>query len=102
MGTLDIKVDEFIKSLDPIGRGKISRMIDLLEKYGNELVMPHSKKLISGIYELRTKGKPAVRLFYTYHKKKAWILHGFIKKTNKTPAKELQIAYSKLGYLHVI
>lgn len=100
--TLDDKVDEFIKSLDPIGRGKISRMIDLLEKYGNKLGMPHGKKLISGIYELRTKGRPAIRLFYAYHKEKIWILHGFIKKTNKTPTKELQVACNKLSYLHVI
>ncbi|MCD8213465.1 MAG: type II toxin-antitoxin system RelE/ParE family toxin [Campylobacter sp.] len=51
-----------------------------------------------GLFELRVKGNDGiVRLFYVFQKdKKIYILHGFVKKTQKTPKKELEIAYTRM------
>jgi len=50
-------VEEFIKSCESATIAKILRQIDLLEKYGKFLLMPHSKKLTKDLYELRIRGK---------------------------------------------
>ena len=86
-------VHKFVKSLDAISYAKALRQIELLETYGSELSMPHAKALGSGLIELRVRGKREVRIFYAFAKgKRIFLLHGFIKKTQKTPKKELDIA----------
>ena len=95
----DEKVEKFIDSLERQTRSKVERHIDLLEKFGNQLRMPYSKSLGSNLFELRIKGQHEVRVFYTFDNNKAVFLHGFIKKSQKTPQKELEIAKSKLKLL---
>lgn len=60
--------------------------------------MPHTKALHDGLFELRLKGHDGIaRVFYcTAINKKIIMLHSFIKKTNKTPTKELKIARNRL------
>ena len=56
--------------------------------------MPLVKHLDNGIWEVRTNlpaGKIS-RVIFFIHKKYIILLHGFIKKTQKTPAKELSLA----------
>ena len=96
---LDSKVEKFIRELDDITYAKVIRMTELLEQYENHLGLPHSKKLMKDIFELRIQGNPAVRLLYAFRDTGAIILHGFIKKTQKTPGKELEIAIRKLKSL---
>ena len=59
-------VAEFINSLDIHTKARIIRKINLLETYGNNLGMPHSKTLGNGLLELRVRGKHEVRIFYAY------------------------------------
>ena len=58
-----------------------------------------SKKIkgVKNLFELRIKGKNIIiRLFYCYKKNKIIIvLHGFIKKTQKIPLKELELAIKR-------
>ena len=68
---------------------KAIRTIDLLEAFGNNLSMPHSKYLTDGLLELRIRGTREIRIFYCFHNNKVVLLHAFIKKTQKTPTKEL-------------
>lgn len=51
-----------------------------------------------GLFELRVQGKEGIaRVFYcTLTGKRIVILHGFVKKTQKTPQKELKIAQRRL------
>lgn len=60
--------------------------------------MPHSKALGNGLFELRLKGKEGIaRVFYcTMVDKQIYMLHSFIKKTNKTPKKELDLAKKRM------
>jgi len=70
------------------------KLTDLMEKYGADLGMPHTKSLSKGLFELRVKGQEGIaRVFYcTRIGKKIIMLHCFIKKTQKTPRKELELA----------
>jgi phage-related protein len=54
--------------------------------------MPHSKHLANGLLELRIRGTREIRIFYCFHKNKAVLLHACVKKTQKTPEKELNAA----------
>ncbi len=61
--------------------------------------MPHTKAMSDGLCELRVKGKEGIaRVFYcTKVGKRIIMLHGFVKKTQKTPAKELRKAQQRLS-----
>ncbi len=70
------------------------RYAERIEIYGPDLGMPHTKAMGDGLFELRLKAIEGIaRVFYcTKIDRKVVILHHFIKKTEKTPAKELLIA----------
>jgi phage-related protein len=74
------------------------RSVKLISDYGVELKMPFSKPMGSGLFELRCKGKEGIgRAFYcTFVNHEIVILHAFIKKTQKTPKRELEFAKQRL------
>ena len=79
----------------PVGiRASYARLTELLEEFGLELRMPHSRAMGGGLFELRPRGREGLaRVFYcTKVGRKIIILHSFIKKTNETPKRELDIA----------
>lgn len=90
-------VKNFIDKLPKIPSAKLARQLDLLEEFGNELGMPHAKPMGGGLLELRVRGKQEeVRVFFVHVvDKRIVLLHGFIKKTQQTPKKELDIARSR-------
>ena len=95
------ELERFIYSLEKATIAKILRTIDFLELFGNKLNLPHSKKIASGVFELRIRGVQEVRILYIFHKNEAVLLHGFLKKTDKIPLKELKLAVAKLQQLLV-
>jgi len=87
-------VYEFIDNLDEKLRNKVIKNIDELKIRGNRCNEPLSKKIDNVIFELRIlrEGKYC-RLFYFFSKdRKIVITNGYIKKSNKTPKKELELA----------
>lgn len=82
-------VETFLESLDAKEIAKVIRTIELLEEFGNDLSMPHSRHMSDGLLELRIRGTREIRIFYCFHKKQAVLLHACIKKTQKTLNKEL-------------
>ena len=95
----DDSVEKFIKSLEESTIAKVLRTIELLEEYGPQLAMPHSKKIENNLFELRIRGQQEIRIFYTFHKSSAILLHGFVKKSEKTPKKEIKTALQRLEAL---
>lgn len=93
-----IPVQDFLYSLNPKLRAKAFSDIELLKKLGNELREPYVKPLKGknnkGLYELRIKfSSDIARIFYfTYYDNRFILLHGFIKKTMKTPENEIKKA----------
>ena len=96
---LDASLERFIESLEKPTIAKVLRIIDLLEKFGQKLGLPHTKKISTHLFELRISGKQEIRIFYSFHKSQILLLHGFIKKSQKIPQKEIKITLQKLKLL---
>ena len=82
-------VETFLGSLNTKEVAKVIRTIELLEEFGNDLGMPHSRHMSDGLLELRIRETREIRIFYCFHKKQAVLLHACIKKTQKTLNNEL-------------
>lgn len=98
----DDNLEKFIGMLEKTTIAKVFRTIDLFEKFGHQLGMPHSKKVDRGIFELRIRGTQEVRIFYVFCTGAAILLHGYIKKTQKMSKRELSTAKSKMRALDKI
>lgn len=68
-----------------------------MEALGPNLGEPHTKAFGEGLFELRLKGAEGIaRVFFcTLVGRRIVMLHGFIKKSSKTPQRELEIATSR-------
>lgn len=85
---------EFILSQEKKMIAKTLDMIKLLQDNGYQLREPYSKALEDGIFELRIKlGSNISRIMYFFYVDQHIILtNGFIKKTQKTPRREIEKA----------
>lgn len=74
------------------------RYSDRMEVYGPDLGMPHTRAMGEGLFELRLKAEEGIGrvLYCTMIGKKIMILHQFIKKSDKTPPKELALARRRM------
>ena len=81
-------------SLDSQAKAEVLILIDLLEEHGTALREPFAKHLEDGIWELRARGQDGIYrvLYFHWFGHTFGLLHGFIKKTQKTPRAELDIA----------
>jgi len=86
------RIQTFVDRAPVKARAHLAHVLDLLTKLGNELRLPFSRSLGGQLFELRTLGNPQLRLLYAFYKGQAVILHGFVKKTQQTPKKELEYA----------
>lgn len=59
---------------------------------GNDIAMPYSKSLGEGLFELRISGKIPIRIIYCFYENYAILLHALIKKSDKIPKRELDLA----------
>lgn len=96
---VDDKLESFIASLEKPTQAKVIHKIDLIEDYGHKLGMPHVKKIKSSLYELRIRGQQEVRIFFTFHQSQIVLLHGFVKKSQEIPPREIKMAKQKLKTL---
>lgn len=87
-------VEEFIDSLPTKMQVKAFDSLAILEEFGNQLREPHSKPMGDGLFELRIKFASDIsRIFYFFVVNNKIILtNGFVKKTMKTPRRELDRA----------
>ena len=81
--------------------GFVARFIGLAERmevYGPDLGIPHTRAMGGGLFELRLKASEGIaRVFYcTVVDRKIVMLHQFIKKSEKTPRKELDVARKRM------
>ena len=65
---------------------------------GPHLGTPHTEALGDGLFELRLKGAEGIaRVFYgALVGRRIVMLHSFVKKTQKTPVRELSVARARL------
>lgn len=76
-------------------------ILEIIEEFGPAIGKPYTAPMGSGLFEIRAKGKEGIgrSLFCTVKGKEIIILHSFIKKTQKTPKKELEKARKRMKEL---
>ena len=76
-------------------------LTDRMIEYAPNLGLPHTDAFGGGLFELRLKGAEGIaRVFFcTMIGQEIVMLHSFIKKTQKTPEKELKLAKQRMKEL---
>ena len=87
-------VEDFLDSLSDKMRAKMLLSIRIVREKSYQTRMPYSEELEDGIFELRAKvGSDISRVLYFFVVGRKIILtNGFIKKTQKTPKSEIELA----------
>jgi phage-related protein len=86
-------VRDWLLELDAQSRRIIGRDIATAE-FGWPIGMPLSRNLGGGLYEIRSNisGKRIARVIFVLHRGRKVLLHGFVKKGQKTPKSDLDLA----------
>lgn len=92
-------VREWLAGLPPLTRKHIGRDIMTLQ-IGWPMGMPLARKLADNLWECRsTLSEGNARILFTVREDKIVLLHGFIKKSQKTPQRDLHVAHQRLRKL---
>lgn len=83
-----------VAALPMTTRVKYAAYTERMKRFGANLGMPHTRAMDDGLFELRIKGTEGIaRVFYCVAvERRIIVLHSFIKKTQTTPVRELEIA----------
>ena len=92
---------EFQSKILRLPAGFVARFLryaERMEVFGPNLGMPHTRAMGEGLFELRLKAAEGIaRVFYcTLIGQRIVMLHQFVKKSEKTPPKELEIARRRM------
>ena len=78
-------------------RAKATATLEMLAERGNRLVLPHSRALGGGLFEIRV-GHPEgpFRIVYCFRPgRRVVLLHAFVKRTQETPKEDLNLARAR-------
>lgn len=91
-------VREWLMALDTVDRRIIGTDIRTVE-FGWPIGMPACRPMGNGLFEVRSTimGKRIARVLFCIHEGNMVLLHGFVKKTRKTPNIELAVALKRKG-----
>ena len=91
-------VEEAVLQMPPKIQARMLRLLDLIEEHGANLGEPHTATLGGGLFEIRAKAKEGIgRGLFCYMKgKHVVVLHAFIKKSQKTPKQDLDLAKQRM------
>ncbi len=75
-------------------QASFARIAQRMEESGPNLGLPYTRAMGEGLFEIRARGEEGIgrAFFCTLIGKRIVILHSFIKKTDKTPLRELNAA----------
>ncbi len=96
--TLNETVDAELDELPADMRARLVRISELIESVGLPNVkQPHVRHIRGPLWEIRLKGKAGIAraLYITALKQRVVIIRAFIKKTEKTPASEIDLALQR-------
>ncbi|MDO9528720.1 MAG: type II toxin-antitoxin system RelE/ParE family toxin [Syntrophales bacterium] len=73
-------------------------ILEMMEEYGPALGDPYTASMGNGLFKIRAKGKEGIgrSLFCTIRNQEIIILHSFIKKSQKAPKKEIDLARKRM------
>lgn len=96
--TLNKTVDEELDGLPADMRARFVRIAELIETVGLPSVRePHVKHLRGPIWEIRLKGRAGIAraLYVTAKAQRVVVLRVFVKKTEKAPNSEIELALKR-------
>ncbi|MEM9306081.1 MAG: type II toxin-antitoxin system RelE/ParE family toxin [Pseudomonadota bacterium] len=96
--TLNEVVDQELEALPADQRAKFLWIAKLIESHGLEKVRePYVKPLEQVLWEIRMKGKDGISraVYVVAHPKRVVVVRAFVKKTQKTPRKEIKLALKR-------
>ena len=93
-----LEVQEDVMALPVTLQARYINLTRRMMEFGPNLGLPHTDAFGGGLFELRLKGAEGIaRVFFcTLVDKDIVMLHCFVKKSQKTPAKELNRARNRL------
>ncbi|GAB4502870.1 MAG: type II toxin-antitoxin system RelE/ParE family toxin [Anaerolineales bacterium] len=90
-------VREWLKELPFAEKKSIGADVKTVQ-FGWPLGMPLVRKISPGLWEIRsTLQNRIARIFFTVEDHRMILLHGFIKKSQKTPGEDLSLALDRLA-----
>ena len=96
--TLNDTVDAEVADLPADMRARLVRIAELIEAVGLPSVRePHVKHIRGPVWEIRMKGKAGIAraLYVTAKAQRVVVVRAFVKKTQKTPAGEIDLAIQR-------
>ena len=94
----DVRLKSFLEALEQPMRAKLLAIIKMLEELGPTLPFPYSRQVQGKLRELRTHyGNELYRVLYYGATDRVFILlHAFVKRTKKTPRREIEAASERM------
>ena len=98
-----LEVQQDVMALPVTLQARYINLTRRMMEFGPNLGLPHTDAFGGGLFELRLKGAEGIaRVFFcTLVDKDIIMLHCFVKKSQKTPAKELNIARNRLQEIKI-
>ena len=98
VSTLNHSVTEELNRLPADMRARFTRVGELIEKFGlYEVGLPHVRSLGDKLWEIRANGRDGISrgIFVTVKDRQIVVLRVFVKKSQKTPRREIELALSR-------
>jgi phage-related protein len=95
---LDDRVRDELEALPLDMQARFRRIVELIQGYGLERVRePHVKHLTGPLWEMRMKGRDGISraVYVTAKGRRVVVVRVFVKKTQKTPQPEIEIALQR-------
>jgi phage-related protein len=96
--TLNHTVDEELNALPADMRARFTHVVRLIESFGVDRVgQPHVKHLQGRLWEMRLRGRDGIAraLYVTVTGQRVVVVRVFVKKTQKTPRREMELALER-------
>lgn len=97
---VDQDVSDALSAMPLDIRASFARIVDLIQTHGLERVRePYVKHLEGKLWEMRMKGKDGIAraIYVTASGRRVLVVHVFVKKTQRTPRREIDMALKRAG-----
>ncbi|RMF11332.1 MAG: type II toxin-antitoxin system RelE/ParE family toxin [Alphaproteobacteria bacterium] len=88
-----------IRTLPPDMQARFLRIGEMLARYGPlQVGMPYVRSLGRGLWEMRLTGRDGIAraIYFAADRKQLVVVRAFVKKTQKTPLREIELALRRM------